>query len=142
MNGKLVMKACGVAKRAHKGQKYGDKDYYWHVYKVAHTYEDMFGYDDIGICVSYLHDTIEDTCETYESLQYVFGDDIADAVVLLTRVKGESYEGYLKLITEDLIASRVKYCDSLVNLEKCIETHQWKRAQKYLDNLKYLKEFV
>lgn len=109
---------------------------------VAETYEKEFENDVTGICVALLHDAIEDTCETYESIRYVFGDDIANIVNLLTKRKEHSYKEYLNMLKDCKTASRVKYCDSLVNLQTCIDTEQWKREQKYLKNLDYLKDYI
>jgi (p)ppGpp synthase/HD superfamily hydrolase len=132
-----------TAKAAHQGQKYGDGDYFSdHVCLVAETYEKLFDYDETGICVAYLHDIIEDTCEMYESVHAIFGDDIADAVNLLTKRKNTPYDFYLECVADWQLTARVKYCDSLVNLDKCIQTQEWDRAQKYLNNLKYLKEYI
>jgi (p)ppGpp synthase/HD superfamily hydrolase len=139
----LINRAAGLAKKAHVGQMYGDADYFYgHLVRVAHKYEDMFGRDGTGICAAYLHDIIEDTCETYESIQYVFGDDIADAVNLLTKRKNQPYDFYLECVADWQLTARVKYCDSLVNLDKCMQTQEWDRAQMYLHNLKYLKEYI
>lgn len=139
----LVMKAAGFAKKAHGGQKSGDGDYYHnHLVQVAHTYSKKFGYDSVGVAVCYLHDAIEDTCETYESIQYIFGDNIADYCNLLTKRSGESYQSYLAWLSDTKSCARVKWADSYVNLQKCIETEQWCRGQKYLKNLDYLKDYI
>src|ERR1700676_3792492 len=45
--------------------------------------------------VALLHDVLEDTQTTYETLAAEFGTDIADSVQLLTHAKGLKYEPYI-----------------------------------------------
>jgi len=139
----MIMRACGFAKKAHKGQMYGDEDYYrGHLVKVANTYCKLFGEDDLGVTCCYLHDVIEDTDIKNIDIVNVFGDKVALLCLYLTKAKGETYEEYRAYLTRDIVACKVKYCDSLVNLRKCIEGNDYKRAEKYLNNLQYFKGFV
>jgi len=129
----LVMKAAGFANKAHAGQKYGDGDYYQnHLVQVAHTYTKKFGYDSVGVAVCYLHDVIEDTCESYEAIKYLFGDDIAYYCYELTKQTGQTYEDYTTALSNIQLCARVKWADSYVNLQKCIETEQWGRDRSIL----------
>lgn len=140
---KLIMRACGFAKKAHEGQMYGDVSYYsGHLCKVADTYCKLFGEDEFGVTCCYLHDVVEDTDIEFKDIYEVFGDQVALVCLSLSRGENETYEDYLSELTGDPDACKVKYCDSLVNLQKCIDGGDWKRAEKYLNNLKYLKGFV
>ena len=83
----MVAAAKLIAKLAHKGQK--DKagmDYFTHPEAVAamlDTPEEK--------TVAYLHDTVEDTDVTLEEIRSVFGNEIADAVALMTHADGVPY---------------------------------------------------
>lgn len=139
----MIMRACGFAKKAHKGQMYGDEDYYQgHLVKVANTYCKLFGEDDLGVTCCYLHDVIEDTGASPAELTDKFGVTVTEAINYLTKNSKKTYSDYLKSITDNPVACRVKYCDSFVNLEKCVNTEDWSRGRKYLRNLEYLKDYL
>ena len=139
----MIMRACGFAKKAHKGQMYGDEDYFQgHLGKVANKYCKLFGEDDLGVTCCYLHDVIEDTGTLPAELTDKFGVTVTEVVSYLTRNSDETYEEYLKGLTNNPLSCKVKYCDSFVNLQKCISTEDWRRAKKYLNNLEYLKDYL
>lgn len=135
-----------LAREAHRGQRYGDDDYFeGHIRRVVNKAHELFLWheqlDTMVVC-AYLHDVLEDSDITVDALTEIFGGYIANKVEYLTRQSGEPYTCYIDRITEDTIAAHVKYADSFVNLEKCIETRDFKRAEKYLGNLQRLKKFV
>lgn len=139
----LLQKAVELAEQAHKGQKYGDSDYFdAHVMPVAAEYKTLFGDDIDGICTALLHDVIEDGDVSYKQIEVEFGFSVAQSISYLTKIKSDNYADYMLKLTEDVMACKVKYCDSMVNLEKCISTCQFERAKKYLENLNYLYHFV
>lgn len=67
--------------------------------------------------VGYLHDTVEDTSVTVEELRAVFGDEIADAIALMTHKKGVPYMDYVKEIGKNPLARRVKMADLTHNMD-------------------------
>lgn len=145
MNQKIAQ-AAALAKRAHVGQKYGDEDYFsGHIEKVVGKSRLLFPDNteiDRILIIAYLHDVLEDTNVTYDDLALEFGEYTASCVKLLTRRGNQSYDFYIDCICDNPIATAVKYADSYVNLEKCLETQQWKRAEKYLKNLQKLSEYL
>lgn len=127
-----IAKAHNLAKAKHWGQKYGDKDYFdFHILGVYElTKKKMRG---IGfpfhlqfdvLAVSLLHDILEDTDCTEDYIRNSFGDLVADAVVAITKVKGEEYLHYLDRVIANPIAKFVKVQDIKFNKEQvkiCIE---------------------
>lgn len=136
-------RACGFAKKAHKGQMYGDDEYYnGHLVKVAREYEKKFGDDLLGLVLCFLHDVVEDTDTELEAIEEVFGEEVMGYVWDLTRQKEQSYQDYLQYLAYDEVTAKVKWADSYVNLMKCIETGQFSRGKKYMDNLEYLNRVI
>ena len=114
MNGsEMIAAARLIAKLAHKGQK--DKagiDYFTHPEAVAAMLE-----TPEEKVVGYLHDTVEDTDVTVEEIRTVFGDEIADAVALMTHADGVPYMDYAKEIGKNPLARKVKLADLTHNMD-------------------------
>ena len=51
-----------------------------------------------------LHDVLEDTRVTHDTLANLFGRRIADAVDALTRREGETYEAFIERVCQDDLA--------------------------------------
>ena len=120
--GKILL-AKQLSRHFHKGQKYGEHDYFeYHIlgvlktlYRVSkeHPTEEM-------VIVALLHDVLEDTECTWETLHNIFGRDMADYVNCLSYVKGYDKEQYLKDISIYPVTRMVKYADSLFNYDECV----------------------
>ena len=135
-----VEKAHELAKKAHAGQvdKAG-KDYITHPEKVSTLVE---GEDEK--CVALLHDVLEDTDVQEETIRSEFGDTIADAVVAMTRNKGESYEDFIKRAKLNPIARKVKIADLTHNMDlrriPNVTEKDIQRVEKYKRALKVLQD--
>nr|WP_051527051.1 HD domain-containing protein [[Eubacterium] cellulosolvens] len=139
----LVEAARIISKLAHKGQI--DKQgfpYYLHPQTVASLVE-----TDEEKITAYLHDTLEDTELRDADLRPVFGDEIMDAVRLLTHDPKDSYMEYVKKICTNRLAAVVKIADLTHNLDE----NRWntddlpdylrrKRKECYIPAMKLLKE--
>lgn len=69
------------------------------------------------IAAAWLHDILEDTGATSESLFNAgIPHEVIDALLVLTKSKGESYEEYLDMVSMNGIARQVKVADMLHNL--------------------------
>lgn len=107
-NQELFDRAVELAFTKHSGQtdKAGKK-YITHVIRVCakcHTDEERI--------VAMLHDTIEDTDVTIETLnEQGFPIDIINAVLSVTKVKGESYEDFIRRAAMSPIGRKVKLAD-------------------------------
>lgn len=108
-----------IARLAHKGQKYGDHDYFLHhiegvVGLMSRTAGCTFGH----ATVAYLHDVLEDTDVTALDLEELgFSEDVIESVKAMTHQKGESYEDYIDRLVQDKVAAIVKYYDLEFNIQ-------------------------
>jgi (p)ppGpp synthase/HD superfamily hydrolase len=121
-------------------QLYGDKPYIYHLDCVAiSALEGCDGdYSDVLCAVAYLHDILEDTKYTEEYLRLEFPEEVADAVVAITKVKGEKYFVYIQKVATNKLAHKVKMHDTLCNLTESLNTEQWRRVEKYSEQLRLL----
>ena len=103
------------------------------LYRVSkeHPTEEM-------VIVALLHDVLEDTECTWDTIQNIFGKDIAEYVYCLTYIKGFDKDQYLKDVSIYPVTRMVKYADSLFNYNECIENGNIERAKKYKYNLNVL----
>lgn len=76
------------AQKAHFGQvrKFTHYPYVTHCFEVMCILEDHGVQDGDVLCAGMLHDTIEDTSITHADIQSVFGQRVADIVVMVTNV--------------------------------------------------------
>lgn len=109
----MVAAARLIAKLAHKGQidKAGN-DYFTHPEAVAA----MCDTPEAKV-VGYLHDTVEDTEVTNEEIRDIFGDEIADAVALMTHAEGVPYMDYVKELGKNPLTRKVKLADLTHNMD-------------------------
>lgn len=104
----LTNKAIRIAYGAHHGQT--DKAGLPYICHPLHLAEQMD--DEASTCVALLHDVIEDTTMTAKDLRGAgFPDEIVDTVVLLTRETGTLYADYIRKLSVDPIARKVKRAD-------------------------------
>lgn len=76
--------ARDYATTMHAGQKYGDQPYTAHLLAVRQVLAD-FGVEDGPLAAAaWLHDVLEDTVATRETIERVFGDDVATLVEAVT----------------------------------------------------------
>ena len=120
-----------IASKAHEGQvDLSGKDYFLHPQRVADKFSDY-----TVKTVAILHDTLEDTWVTEELLRKLFPGHICDAVVALTRKSDESYGEYIKRLSCNYCARKVKIADLEDNLNlsrlKEITDEDLERAKKY-----------
>lgn len=102
-----------IARLAHEGQR--DKaglPYFNHPEKVASLLE-----TPKEKIVGYLHDTVEDTSVTVAEIREVFGEEIADAVALMTHADGVTYMDYVREVGKNPLARRVKLADLTHNMD-------------------------
>lgn len=103
----LTNEAMKLAYTAHHGQV--DKSGIPYIFHSMHLAEQM--QDEYTTCVALLHDVVEDTDVTLDTLAKIFPKDIVDAVALMTHQKGEPYLDYVARIKENPIARAVKLAD-------------------------------
>ena len=91
-----IEKAKAFAMMAHKGQtdKEGEDYFTAHVAVVADGVEP----DPLVKAAAYLHDTVEDTGTTIDTIRAEFPQEVAEAVSVLTREKDMTYAGHRALL--------------------------------------------
>lgn len=97
-----IEKAKAFAMMAHKGQtdKAGEDYFTAHVAVVADGVEP----DPLVKAAAYLHDTVEDTGTTIDTIRAEFPQEVAEAVSVLTREKDMTYAEYIWRVKQNDIA--------------------------------------
>ena len=110
-----VRKACEVMYEAH--QKDVDKGGYPYVFHPMHLAEQMSDEDET--CVALLHDVVEDHGDRWslQGLSEQFGAAVGEALRLLTHDESVGYMDYVKAISKNEIARKVKMADLKHNLD-------------------------
>jgi len=129
----LIQKAYEIAAKAHDGQlRASGEPYIVHVLTVAHILADI-GLDAQTIIAAILHDTLEDTTVSFDSIQEVFGETVAklvDGVTKLAKIthyatqekfskentQAESQRKMLLAMVEDVRVVFIKLADRLHNM--------------------------
>lgn len=86
---------------------------------ILHPLRLMLGFDSMSEqIVAVLHDVIEDTEVTLDSLRALgFEPDVVGAIDALTRRKGETYESFIDRVLENPLATRIKIRDLRDNMD-------------------------
>ena len=138
---KLTKIAMKISFEAHKDQT--DKSGLPYIFHPFHLAEQMTGEAET-VC-ALLHDVLEDTDTSPEDLKKLgFGDDILEALCLLTHRDSEDYFDYVKRISKNPIAKAVKIADLKHNSDltrlDVIDEGAIKRNEKYKKALSLLEE--
>lgn len=133
--------AISIAEEVHVNQT--DKAGRPYIEHVEHVASKVRG--DVAKSVAYLHDVLEDgAISEGELLLKGIPVDVVNAVVSLTRKKGESYNAYIHRVGTNNLAIAIKLVDLAHNADMTrlehITTSDIKRTQKYLSAMKYLME--
>lgn len=132
----LVARARRFALIAHGDQKYGDRPYSFHLDSVV---ELLAPFGDDARVVGYLHDVVEDTPVTLETIRAEFGDSVARCVALLTDQPGANRaerkmrtHAKLAAVTgADELALIVKAADRLSNLRMSLDPSRASKLEMY-----------
>lgn len=119
MTAEIVNIAERIARAAHSGQfrRDGRTPYITHPERVAVRAAERTGNDPVVVAAAWLHDVLEDTAETVESLQQAgIPAAVIAAVDLVTKRDGVAYDAYLAKIRQHDVAREVKIADMLDNL--------------------------
>jgi len=98
---------------AHGTQRYGDWPYVAHLDHVAGLAL-TYGYPHL-VEPAYLHDVLEDTDKVAADLVEVFGPEMTNLVVALTKVPGDKEASYNKVLAAGPNAVALKILDRLAN---------------------------
>ncbi len=143
----LIRRAHAFALRCHKGQtRVSGEPYITHLQEVAYLAARL-KLDVASIATAFLHDSVEDTETSLETVQTEFGKDVAqlvDGVTKLSQVKfssraeaqAENFRKMLLAMAKDIRVILIKLCDRLHNmrtLEFLPESRRERIAQETLD---------
>ena len=114
----LTNKALCIAYNAHHGQV--DTNGIPYIFHPIHLAEQME--DEISCCCALLHDVVEDTDVTIETLAKDFPSEVIDVLKLLTHKEDVPYLDYVRAIKQNPIAVKVKLADIAHNSDqsRCI----------------------
>jgi guanosine-3',5'-bis(diphosphate) 3'-pyrophosphohydrolase len=127
LNPEKLSKAYNFAVKAHKNQKRDSGDPYSnHPIAVASILTEL-KLDSATIATGLLHDTIEDTHATYETIKKEFGQEVADLVDGVTKIsvlenqatstsKAENFRKLILATSKDIRVLLVKIADRLHNM--------------------------
>jgi len=127
LNPETLSKAYTFALKAHKNQKRDSGDpYLSHPIAVADILSDL-KLDSATIATGLLHDTIEDTKATYQTVEKEFGKEVADLVDGVTKIselegkvvenfKAENIRKLILATSKDIRVLLVKLADRLHNM--------------------------
>lgn len=123
----LIRKAFDFALEAHKNDlRASGEPYFDHPYEVAMIIAKEIPLDDVSVASALLHDVLEDTEITYETLVQHFNPTIAEIVDGVTKIGGvirdhdasqaENYRKLLLSMVKDIRVILVKFADRLHNM--------------------------
>ena len=127
LNPEKLNKAYDFAVKAHENQKRDSGDpYSIHPIAVANILTEL-KLDSATIATGLLHDTIEDTHATYETIKNEFGQEVADLVDGVTKIsifenqatstsKAENFRKLILATSKDIRVLLVKIADRLHNM--------------------------
>ena len=128
----LIRRAFRMADDAHQGvkRKTGEP-YILHPLEVALIVARDIGLGPQSIAAALLHDVIEDSDITSKQLADLFGDDIAQMVIGLTKIQGvfdnqatsmqsENFKKLLMSISDDVRVIIIKMADRLHNMRTLV----------------------
>jgi hypothetical protein len=128
----LLESARLLSQKAHSNQvdKAGVDYFTGHIQTVVnsvHTHKEKI--------VAYLHDTVEDTEVSIEKIYEEFGEEIGDAVKVITKPGKLDYTKYIEGIKANELARAVKIADLKHNMDlsrlKVVGEKDIRRVEKY-----------
>ena len=134
-------RAMKLSYKAHKDQV--DKSGLPYFHHPLHLAEQMD--DEDSTIVALLHDVVEDTDYTIKDIKGMgFGDDVIEALKLLTHDPSVPYLDYVKEIAGNPLAKKVKLADLKHNSDVTRLNHEpteedRKRLSKYMQAMKILE---
>jgi len=142
-----LRRACVFAEKMHHDQhrETGEK-YLIHPLAVAEILLE-YKLDSVSIIAALLHDTVEDTPASYDSVKALFGTEVADLVQGLTKletyqlqsINSDQAENFQKLIlasSKDIRILLIKLADRLHNMRTlgvCSDEKKKRKAQETMD---------
>ncbi|MDT8328903.1 MAG: bifunctional (p)ppGpp synthetase/guanosine-3',5'-bis(diphosphate) 3'-pyrophosphohydrolase [Roseovarius sp.] len=140
-NEALIRAAYDYGRAMHEGQfRHSGEPYFTHPVAVAAILTEQ-RLDDATIITALLHDTIEDTKASYQTVEELFGREVADLVDGVTKLtnlqlsssetkQAENFRKLFMAMSKDLRVILVKLADRLHNMRTIKAMRPDKQAQK------------
>lgn len=93
---------------------------------------------DVICQATILHDIVEDTVISLDTIKNLFGDEVGDAVDALTKRPGETSEAHMTRCNLNEIARIVKLYDASFNAVNCFKNKNKTKYNSYLKKLSFL----
>lgn len=137
----LINRVLNLAYDAHNGQK--DKSGVPYIFHPYHLAEQMNTQDEV--ITALLHDVLEDTKTTVDEIRNIgVGEDIIEALQLLTHDKKTPYLDYIANLKDNVLAKKVKLADLRHNSDESrLEADNEftrKRREKYAKAIQILTQ--
>ena len=133
-----VLLAQTLSSTSHAGQRYGIENYFdYHICGVVESLK-IHDLPEEFLIVGYLHDIVEDTTVTLDTIENLFDTTIRDAVDAITKRKDESRPDYLIRCTTNKIARLVKLHDAMFNATNCHKNKNDNKFSYYLQTISKL----
>ncbi len=137
----LTKKALKLCFEAHQNQV--DKTGLPYVFHPYHLAEQMD--DEISTVCALLHDVVEDTSLTFDDLRKMgFPQEVIDVLTLLTHDDSVPYLDYVKTISQNPVAKKVKIADLTHNSDltrlDVVDERAFARSKKYKEALRILSD--
>lgn len=133
-----VLLAQTLSSTSHAGQRYGIENYFdYHICGVVESLK-IHDLPEEFLIVGYLHDIVEDTSVTLDTIENLFDTTIRDAVDAITKRKDESRPDYLVRCTTNKIARLVKLHDAMFNATNCHKNKNDNKFSYYLQTISKL----
>ncbi len=141
----LIAQAYDFAKIAHNGQlRKSGEPYFVHVFTTAKNLAEI-GMDSTIIAAGFLHDVLEDTEVKEDEMRQVFGDEITNLVLSVTKLGTVKYTGiqrnvenlrkFFVSIADDMRVIVIKLADRLHNIETLQHVRPDKQKRIALETL-------
>lgn len=128
-----------LSEEAHNGQTYGGESYYKkHVKAVAASLA-AHNFPEEYIIVANLHDVVEDTSVSLDTVYNLFGKVVGDAVDAITKRADEDRRTYLTRCASNKVSRIVKLHDAMFNATNCHKNKNKDKFNYYLDTIAALK---
>lgn len=122
-----IRKAYDFAQKAHEGQtRRSGEPYFNHIFETAKNVAEL-KMDTTSVISALLHDTLEDTNTTKETIEKEFGKEVLFIVEGVSKISNLKYRGtdryneslrkLLLATSEDLRVLIIKFCDRLHNMQ-------------------------
>lgn len=146
INLETIIKAYNFAEASHRGQlRNSGEAYFVHPFNVAMILAEL-NMDGTTIAAGLLHDVLEDTNVTYETLIKEFGEEVANLVDGVTKLKRLKYktkqenqaENLRKMVlamAKDIRVIIIKLADRLHNMRTLEYMSEEKKKEKALETL-------